>query len=139
MTKSNTSNDKENLKKKKESQLITAIKEDKKLDNETRLEYLSMANIFLKDLKANLNKTSLEMEEDTALGVDIWRDFLNYPVVRKYIQSFKDEQITGIADAGLMKGDKDAVNIKKVMQDRGPVVNNSNIVLIRLPEKKVFE
>lgn len=125
--------------KRKESQLITAIKEDKKLDNDIRLEYLSMANIFLKDLKNNLNKTSLELEEDTPLGVDIWREFLNYPVVRKYIQSFKDEQITGIADAGLMKGDKDAVNIKKVMQDRGPVVNNSNIVLIRLPEKKVFE
>ena len=43
------------------------------------------------------------------------------------------------ADKGLMEGDKDAVSIKKVMQDKGPTINNSNIVVIRLPEKRDFD
>ena len=41
-----------------------------------------------------------------------------------------------VADQGLAEGDKSAVSIKKAMQDGGPQVNNSNIVLIRLPEKR---
>lgn len=44
-----------------------------------------------------------------------------------------------VADSGLMEGNKNAVSIKKSMEDRGPVVNNSNIILIRLPEKQEFE
>ena len=41
-----------------------------------------------------------------------------------------------MADQGLAEGDKGAVSIKKAMQEGGPSVNNSNIVLIRLPEKR---
>ena len=40
-----------------------------------------------------------------------------------------------VADQGLAEGDKSAVSIKKAIQDGGPQVNNSNIVLIRLPEQ----
>ena len=83
----------------------------------------------------NINKTSLELNKEIPLGVDTWKEFLNYPIVRQYIQSFKDEEINLRADKELMQGNKDAVNIKKVMQNSGPAVNNSNIVLIRLPEK----
>ena len=43
-----------------------------------------------------------------------------------------------VADSGLMQGDKNAIGIKKVMQGNGPAVNNSNIVIIRLPEKVDF-
>ena len=43
------------------------------------------------------------------------------------------------ADTGLMEGNKNAVNIKKAMEGRGPAINNSNIILIRIPEKVDFE
>lgn len=79
------------------------------------------------------------MNKEYPLGIDTWKDFLNYPIVRQYIQSFRDEQISQIADKGLMEGDKDAVSIKKVMQDKGPNINNSNIIVIRLPEKRDFD
>ena len=87
----------------------------------------------------NINNTSIEMNNTIQVGVDTWKDFLNYPVVRKYIQSFRDEKIINIAEKGLMDGDKNAVSIKKSMEDSGPIVNNSNIILIRLPEKVDFE
>lgn len=123
----------------KENKLITQLKEDEKLDNDKRIEYVSMAKIYLEKFDEFINKTSIEMNKEIPLGIDLWREFLNYPIVRKYIQSFKDEQIEQIADKGLMEGDKDAIGIKKVMKDRGPTINNSNIILIRLPEKVDYD
>lgn len=125
-----------------ENKLITLLKNDEKLkeDPEYRMGMISMASMFLEDLSDNIYKTSIEMSlKIPYFSVDTWKDFLNYPVVRKYIKSFRDEKINMVADQGLAEGDKSAVSIKKVMQDGGPQVNNSNIVLIRLPEKVEWE
>ena len=122
-----------------ENKLITLLKNDEKLkeDPEYRMGMISMASMFLEDLSDNIYKTSIEMNlKIPYFSVDAWKDFLNYPVVRKYIKSFRDEKINMVADQGLAEGDKSAVSIKKAMQDGGPQVNNSNIVLIRLPEKR---
>lgn len=124
---------------KKENQLLVKLREDEKLDKTTKMSYISIANIYLDNFDENINKTSIDMNKEYPFGIDTWKDFLNYPIVRQYIQSFRDEQISQIADKGLMEGDKDAVSIKKVMQDKGPTINNSNIVVIRLPEKRDFD
>ena len=129
--------------KKKNNVLLDLIKNDEKLklkeNREQKMSYISLATIFMEKFNENINKTSIEMNNTVPVGVDTWKDFLNYPVVRKYIQSFRDEKIMNVADTGLMEGDKNAVNIKKAMEDRGPTINNSNIILIRLPEKQEFE
>lgn len=129
--------------KKKNNVLLDLLKEDenlkKKENREQRMSYISLATLFMEKFNENINKTSIEMNNSIPVGVDTWKDFLNYPVVRKYIQSFRDEKIMSVADSGLMEGNKNAVSIKKSMEDRGPVVNNSNIILIRLPEKQEFE
>lgn len=127
-------------KKKKESLLLTTLKNDTKLKesnvNKYR-EFISLANIFLENFSENIYKTSIEMDINHPQGIDAWREFLDYPSVRAYIQSFKDEKIVSVADEGLSKGDKSAVGIKKVASS-GKRVNNSHIVLIRVPEKVDF-
>lgn len=129
--------------KKKNNVLLDLIKKDetlnKKENREQKMSYLSLATLFMEKFDENINKTSIEMNNSIPVGVDTWKEFLNYPVVRKYIQSFRDEKIMNVADSGLMEGNKNAVNIKKAMEDRGPVINNSNIVLIRIPEKVDFD
>ena len=129
--------------KKKQNVLLDLIKNDdnlkKKENREQRMSYISLATLFMEKFNENINKTSIEMNNSIPVGVDTWKDFLNYPVVRKYIQSFRDEKIMNVADKGLMDGDKNAVNIKKSMENRGPAINNSNIILIRLPEKVDFD
>jgi hypothetical protein len=125
-----------------ESELIKNLKNDEKLreDPDKRMGFLSMAGMFLDGFADNIYKTSIEMNEKIPyFTIDAWRDFLNYPIVRKYIKAFKDEKINMMADQGLAEGDKNAVSIKKAIQEGGPSVNNSNIVLIRLPEKKDFD
>ena len=122
-----------------ENELIKSIKKDEKLSEnpDLKIEMISMATMFLEDFSENMYKTSIEMNSKIPFyTIDAWKDFLNYPVVRKYIKSFRDEKINMVADQGLAEGDKSAVSIKKAIQDGGPQVNNSNIVLIRLPEKR---
>lgn len=129
--------------KKKNNVLLDLIKKDetlnKKENREQKMSYLSLATLFMEKFNENINKTSIEMNNSIPVGVDTWKEFLNYPVVRKYIQSFRDEKIMNVADSGLMEGNKNAVNIKKAMENRGPAINNSNIILIRIPEKQDFE
>lgn len=129
--------------KKKNNVLLDLIKNDenlkKKENREQKMSYLSLATLFMEKFDENINKTSIEMNNSIPVGVDTWKEFLNYPVVRKYIQSFRDEKIMNTADSGLMEGNKNAVNIKKAMEGRGPAINNSNIILIRIPEKSDFD
>lgn len=125
-----------------ENELIKSIKKDAKLTEnpDLKMEMISMATMFLEDFSENMYKTSIEMNSKIPFyTIDEWKDFLNYPVVRKYIKSFRDEKINMMADQGLAEGDKSAVSIKKAMQEGGPAVNNSNLILIRLPEKKDWE
>ena len=125
-----------------ESKLLQDLRNDEKLreDSEKRMAYIAMASFFLEDFADNMYKTSIELYEKIPYySMDSWREFLNYPIVRKYIKSFKDEKINIIADQGLATGDKSAVSIKKAMQEGGPQINNSNIVLIRVPEKIDWE
>lgn len=122
-----------------ESKLILELKADPKLmeDPEKRMEYVSMATMFLEDFSNNIYKTSIEMYDIIPyFSIDVWREFLNYPVVRKYIKAFKDEQISAVAERGMAEGDKNALGIKKAMDGSLSGANNSNIVLIRLPERK---
>lgn len=125
-----------------ENELIKSIKNDEKLreNPDLRMGMISMATMFLEDFSNNIYKTSIEMNAIIPFySIDAWKDFLNYPIVRKYIKSFRDEKINMMADQGLAEGDKGAVSIKKAMQEGGPAINNSNLILIRLPEKKDWE
>ena len=125
-----------------ENELIKSLKNDEKLreNPDFRMGMISMATMFLEDFSENIYKTSIEMNSKIPFyTIDAWKDFLNYPVVRKYIKSFRDEKINMMADQGLAEGDRGAVSIKKAMQEGGPSINNSNIVLIRLPEKKDWD
>ena len=125
-----------------ESELLKNLKNDEKLreNPDFRMQIVSMASMFLDDFAHNIYRTSIEMNEKIPYySIDAWREFLNYPIVRKYVKSFKDEQINMVADQGLAGGDKGAVSIKKAMQEGGPQINNSNLILIRLPEKRDWE
>ena len=130
---------------KEDSELVKLLRKDDKLksDPDRYMGMVAMAELFMKDFSDNMYKTSIELHSlgipYCAYSIDSWKDFLNYPIVSKYIKSFRDEKINMMADQGLAEGDKSAVSIKKAMQEGGPAINNANIVLIRLPEKKEYD
>lgn len=128
-----------------ENKLTEMLKLDEKLreNPDFRMQMLALAEMFMDDFENNMYKTSIELHSLPGpygfYSIDAWKEFLNYPIVRKYIKSFRDEKINMMADTALAGGDKSAVSIKKAMQEGGPAINNSNIVLIRLPEKKDWD
>ena len=73
----------------KENELISKIKEDNNLSKQQKMSYISIANIYLSNFDDYINKTSVELDKEVPIGIDTWKDFLNYPIVRKYIQSFR--------------------------------------------------
>lgn len=128
-----------------ENELVKTLQKDEKLREKPdfRMQIITMAKIFVEDFANNMYKTSIELHslpgEYSFYSIDAWREFLNYPIVRKYIKAFRDEKVNMMADQGLAEGDKAAVSIKKAIQEGGPAINNSNIVLIRLPEKRDWD
>jgi hypothetical protein len=128
-----------------ENELVKNLKNDTKLKEtpDFRMQLIAQASMFVEDLANNMYRTSIELNSlpgpYSFYSIDAWKEFLNHPVVRKYIKSFRDEKINMMADTALAEGDKGAISIKKAMQEGGPAVNNSNIVLIRLPEKKDWD
>lgn len=128
-----------------ENELVKTLQKDEKLREKPdfRMQIITMAKIFVEDFANNMYKTSIELHslpgEYGFYSIDAWREFLNYPIVSKYIKAFRDEKVNMMADQGLAEGDKAAVSIKKAIQEGGPAINNSNIVLIRLPEKRDWD
>ena len=82
-----------------DSELIKSIKKDERLATEPdkKLRFLAMAEIFLLDFSKNLYKTSLELHDGFPYyNIDEWMEFINYPIVRKYLQQFKNEKIKDV-------------------------------------------
>ena len=123
---------------KSENKLINDIRNDKKLSENKRGDFEVLAAIFLEDFANNITKTSLDLNEEYPYGIDMWLEFLNYPVVNAYINSFKNEKMMKIADQGILDGNNQAIKLKQALAD-GNKSNNSNYIIVRVPEKRRFD
>ena len=68
--------------KKVENQLVSLLKADEKLAKDQKMSYLAIANLFLENFDKNIDKTSIELNKDIPIGIDTWKEFLNYPGLR---------------------------------------------------------
>ena len=115
--------------------LVDIVKRDKSLTEEDRMEFMSLAEMFIEDFSENMYKTSIQLNDEHPFGMDVWQRFIMHPSVRKYIDGFKHEEITQRVDAALSKGDKNAIQIKKELERMGGTSDFHNFVIFRLPEK----
>lgn len=125
----------------KENKMVELIKNDPKLDVDTKREYKTLAEFFVLDFGNNLNKTSIELDDLTQYGIDTWKEFLVYPPIRKYIESFIHEKINKNVDQALAsgQGSRDAIGVKKAMDTMNNATNNEYFVVFRLPDKEDYE
>lgn len=130
--------------KKEIKSLADVIRNDKSLrDSTSTPEYLSLANLFELDgqFQPNLYLTSVELEEkysDSGTTRVGWNNFLRHPSVKKYLDAFREENLETKANKQLEEAAltaKDALTIKKDMDSKRKVEDNSNIVVIFLPLK----
>ena len=123
---------------KQEDKLVEIVKNDVKLEHSVRFEYITLAKSFVEDFKNNLMLTSIDLNDKYPFGIDVWKEFLNYPAVKKYNEAFVDEIISRNTDASLISGEgiRDAVAVKKVLSDKGKEAKNENFIVFRLPDKE---
>jgi hypothetical protein len=126
-------------------ELVELIKKDGalKVDEDKRLLFISYAKMFSKDLKANLTKSSLELDEEfMTLNPTGWRDFLRHVSVKTFIDSFLNEQAEKEAMKTLIAGgDKssEALKVKELMDSKKDRDDNSRIIVFCVPQKKYVD
>lgn len=121
-------------------ELRQIILEDKTLKKEDKEIFLSYATLYESDLKNNLDLDSIDLNEKYATGNPrSWQRFLQHPSVKKYIEGFLDERAAKAADRRLSdEGMKthEALKVKAALDAKGSGMDNSNIVVMFLPQKE---
>lgn len=122
----------------KDDRLIQIIKDDSKLAEDIRIEFLVLARSYLTEFKDNLSQTSLELDAKYGFGADTWRDFLQYPSIKKYIDGFMNELIAKNVDQALISGNgtRDAIGVKREMARTSDDHTNEMFVIFRMPDKE---
>lgn len=118
--------------------LIQSDKVLKERENaEKKALFLTLANIFEADFSNNLVLDSLSLNSKYPEVTPIqWRKFLQYPVIKKYLDGFMEERIEKQALNQLSEvSAKDAVRVKESMDKNRQVEDNSRIVVMLLPQK----
>ena len=109
------------------SDLLTEREKDK---------YLSMAERFLPDIKINLNKTSIELNEQyPEYSIEDWMEFVNVPAVSKYLNLLRNESISRSAETAMTDGSLAGAKLKKIIESTSSDIN-SRYIIFRLPDKE---
>ena len=109
------------------SDLLTEREKDK---------YLSMAERFLPDIKINLNKTSIELNEQYPdYSIEDWMEFVNVPAVSKYLNLLRNESISRSAETAMTDGSLAGAKLKKIIESTSSDIN-SRYIIFRLPDKE---
>ena len=127
-----------------ENELSKLLLADKQLKENTDLRqlYLTYSGLFVSNLNENLDKTSLELDEEyQTRNPSSWQKFLRYPVVKKFIDGFIDERSERSANKAIgtdMKA-RDAIKVKEQVEQKQKGDDNSNILVMFLPQKEYID
>lgn len=106
------------------------------LTQDQKDKYLSMAELFLPELKQNLNRTSIELSElYPEYQLEDWMEFLAVPVVSKYLQTLRNESISRNAEQAMTEGSLAGAKLKQIV-DASSASINSRYIIFRLPDKE---
>lgn len=121
-----------------ESALANIVNSSLTMSDKQKNSFRGLAKRFTKAFKANLNKTSLDLsDEDPVIAPDVWLEFLNHPDIKMYLNSFRNEEFAKNVDTQIREGNSITGYVKmKEMLKRDMQVDNSSVMVVRLPEKE---
>lgn len=124
--------------------LISIIAEDKIISKENRPTFSAMAVKFEEDLFDNIDLTSMELFQkyrELTESASLWQKFLNHKPVKEYIQGFVNEKAKKAANTAMANPLKasDAVRVADYIAKNEVVEDNSNIVVMLMPQKASWE
>lgn len=109
-------------------------------DPKKKMLFKSYAVMFSDDLVANLDLTSIELDEKYMTDNPVsWRRFLNHPSVKRFVDGFLNERAEKQAMKQMGEGYQkttDALKVKEMVDSKKEKNDNSNIVVVFMPQKK---
>lgn len=124
------------------NELEEIIINDGSLDKDPKKKMLfkSYAVMFSDDLVANLDLTSIELDEKYMTDNPVsWRRFLNHPSVKRFVDGFLNERAEKQAMKQMGEGYQkttDALKVKEMVDSKKEKDDNSQIVVVFMPQKK---
>lgn len=120
--------------------LFDLLSEDKNLTGDSKMLYLSLATFFEQDFTENLYLTSVELDSKYGTNTPTaWRKFLSLTTVKNFLEDFRDEDMEVASNRALtgtpLKA-SEALKLKKKLDEKKNVEDNSNIVVMLMPQKK---
>lgn len=131
----------ESMKTVHDSELEQIIMEDGSLakSGQKRNLFKSYAALFSEDLLLNLYLTSIELDDKYLTDDPVsWRKFLNHTSVKKFVDGFLNEKAEKEAMKTLGLGtakSNEALKVKEMVDSKRKTEDNSNIVVVFLPQK----
>ena len=124
--------------------LITIIAEDKIISKDNRPIFSAMAVKFEEDLFENIDLTSMELfikYRELTESASLWQKFLQHKPVKEYIQGFLNEKAKKAANMMMSNPMKaaEAVKVAEHLSKNEIVEDNSNIVVMLMPQKASWE
>jgi hypothetical protein len=125
-------------------QLNSIINSDAELgereNQEVKMQFLAMANLFEREFLKNITRDSIELsEKHPEIKPEEWLSFLTYPPIKKFIDGFLNEKAEKQAMKSLGESQmkpSDALKVKADIDSRKDRLDNSNIVVFFLPQKQ---
>ena len=122
---------------------LAKIADTLNLSLKERQIYIEMAKYYEQDVVNNLTKTHFELAAETDYSYDQWQDFLSQPPVAGWIsQNVKmlatvaeRRKLQRLGEDGTNTADANSFKALKDFNDQGKTIDNSNVVIVHLPDK----
>jgi hypothetical protein len=112
-----------------------------------RQVYVEMAKYFETDIVGNLTKTHFDLAAETDFTYDQWSDFLSQPPIAGWIsQNVKmlssvaeRRKLQRLGEEGTNTADANSFKALKDFNEQGKTIDNSNVVIVHLPDMEDTE
>jgi len=112
-----------------------------------RAPFVEMAKYFESDIVGNLTKTHFDFADETDFTYDQWQDFLSQPPIAGWIsQNVKmlasvaeRRKLQRLGEEGTNTADANSFKALKDFNEQGKTIDNSNVVIVHLPDMEDTE
>lgn len=119
--------------------LPQALSEATHLDQPTKERYITLAKLYLSDMKVNILRDQFELSTQYPEATpDEWNDFLSDRIVATYVTKHKRTLLKAAAEFNLSlpgaKNKRDSLQLIRDIENKEQGEQNKNICIIRLPD-----
>ena len=121
---------------------LNEIIETLELDNEKKSLYRNFCGVIESNVEENLAKTAFELSKETGIAYDKWVEFFERTEINAWVndtirviaKATQRKRLQGLGKDTTTTNDVNAYKVLSEYNENSKKSDNSNVVLIRIPE-----